>query len=255
MKLNHKIYGQGDVPLVILHGFMGSLDNWHTLANRFGEFGKVISVDQRNHGKSPHLNAHSIPLMVSDLKNFLAEHHLQKIHLLGHSMGGKVAMQFALDYPDMVDKLIVVDIAPRVYKRGHDDVFDAIYAIDLKSIQSRKEAEMAMEKFMPDFGTRQFLLKNLDRRDDGSYHWKMNLPILHTYYEEIIQEVGSNRKFLNPTLVIKGGNSNYIKEKDEPDFLNLFPNYELISIPNAGHWVHAEQAETFYLTVKHFLFS
>lgn len=254
IKLNYKHYGQGQTPLIILHGFMGSLDNWHTLAGKFADFGAVYTLDQRNHGKSPHTETHSIPLMVQDLKSFLDQTEFKKIHLMGHSMGGKVAMQFALEFPDLIEKLIVVDIAPRRYKRGHDDVFESIYAIDLNKIQSRKEAELAMEKLMPDFGTRQFLLKNLDRKENGEYHWKMNLPVLHTYYEEIIQEIGSNRKFLNPTLVIKGAKSNYISHQDEADFMHLFPNYELVEIPDAGHWVHAEQAEAFFNAVAHFLY-
>jgi pimeloyl-ACP methyl ester carboxylesterase len=229
---------------------MGSLDNWQTLAGKFGDFGNVITLDQRNHGKSPHTDIHSIPLMVNDLKLFLDQHKLETIYLMGHSMGGKVAMQFALDFPDKVEKLVVVDIAPRKYLRGHDDVFEAIYAIDLNKIQSRKDAELAMESLMPDYGTRQFLLKNLDRKEDGTYQWKMNLPVLHTYYEEITQEIGSNRKFLNPTLVIKGGKSNYIKQSDEADFLHLFPNYEITSIPNAGHWVHFDQASQFIQVIK-----
>jgi pimeloyl-ACP methyl ester carboxylesterase len=168
-------------------------------------------------------------------------------------MGGKVAMAFALQYPNLVSKIIVVDIAPRKYKPGHDDVFEAIFAIDLKSINSRKEAETAMTPLMPDFGTRQFLLKNLDRLEDGSYQWKMNLPVLHAYYDEITQEVNNNTPFSKPTLVIKGGNSRYISEQDKIDFLNLFPIYQFIEIPNAGHWVHAEQPNLFYEAVIAFL--
>ncbi|MBU3663477.1 MAG: alpha/beta fold hydrolase [Bacteroidetes bacterium] len=252
MKLNYKIYGAGK-PLIILHGFMGSLDNWHSLATRFGESYQVFTVDQRNHGKSPHTEAHSIPLMVADLHAFIQSHNLENVSIIGHSMGGKVAMAFALQYPNLVEKIIVVDIAPRKYKRGHDDVFDAIFAINLNSINSRKDAEAAMIPLMPDFGTRQFLLKNLDRLEDGSYQWKMNLPVLHAYYDEITQEVNNNTPFSKPTLVIKGGNSRYISEQDKIDFLNLFPIYQFIEIPNAGHWVHAEQPNLFYEAVITFL--
>lgn len=252
MKLNYKIYGAGN-PLIILHGFMGSLDNWHSLATRFGESCQVFTVDQRNHGKSPHAEAHSIPLMVADLHAFIQTHNLENVSIIGHSMGGKVAMAFAFQYPNLVSKIIVVDIAPRKYMRGHDDVFDAIFAIDLKSINSRKDAEAAMIPLMPDFGTRQFLLKNLDRLEDGSYQWKMNLPVLHAYYEEITQEVNNNTPFSKPTLVIKGGNSWYISEQDKIDFMKLFPIYQFIEIPNAGHWVHAEQPNLFYEAVINFL--
>jgi pimeloyl-ACP methyl ester carboxylesterase len=254
LQLNYKKFGQGQSTLIVLHGFLGSLDNWQTLAVKFGDFGKVITIDQRNHGKSMHTDIHSIPLMVNDLKLFLDQHNLEKVYLMGHSMGGKVAMQFALDFPEKVEKLVIVDIAPRKYLRGHDDVFEAIYAIDLNNIQSRKEAEMAMESIMPDFGLRQFLLKNLERNETGAYQWKMNLPVLHNYYEEIIQEIGSNRKFLNPTLIIKGGKSKYISSKDEDDYLKLFPNYEMATITDAGHWVHAEQPELFFNEVAKFLY-
>lgn len=254
MYLNHKIYGNGN-PLIILHGFLGSLDNWHTLATKFGETQKVYTIDQRNHGKSPHTSVHSIPLMVEDLKLFMATHQIKKASIVGHSMGGKVAMQFALLYPDMIDKLIVVDIAPKKYKRGHDDVLNAIEGIPLQQISSRKEAETAMEPLMPDYGTRQFLLKNLERTEDGSYQWKMNVPVLKTYYEEIIQEVTSDHPIQNQTLVIKGANSRYIKDEDYHDFKRLFPNFSIVTIPNAGHWVHAEQPILFYEVVSKFLSS
>ena len=252
MHLNYKEYGSGK-PLIILHGFMGSLDNWHTLANQFGKDYKVFALDQRNHGKSAHSENHTIALMVADLKLFMETHQLNQACILGHSMGGKVAMQFALDYPQLVDKLIVVDIAPKQYKRGHDDVFKAIFAVELAQIESRKQAELLMETHLPDFGIRQFLLKNLDRREDGSYAWKMNLPILHADYEEIIKAIISKGNFPHPTLVIKGGNSRYILDDDLLDFNQFFPDNTLVTIPNAGHWVHAEAPQLFYETVIHFL--
>jgi esterase len=251
IELNYKEYGSGK-PLLILHGFMGSLDNWHTLANQFAQKYRVYTIDQRNHGKSPHSENHSIPLMVEDLKHFIETKNLEEVILLGHSMGGKVVMAFALEYPQLVSKLIVVDIAPRMYKRGHDDVFEAIFSVDLATIQSRKEAELAMETFVADFGTRQFLLKNLDRKEDGSYAWKMNLKTLHRDYEEIVKPITSDVPYMGATLVIKGGNSRYISSLDESDFEQLFPAFQLETIPNAGHWVHAEQPKLFFETVSAF---
>lgn len=251
IELNYKEYGSGK-PLLIIHGFMGSLDNWHTLANQFALQHRVFTIDQRNHGKSPHTENHSIALMVADLKHFIESKDLPEVMLLGHSMGGKVVMAFALAYPHLVSKLIIVDIAPRVYKRGHDDVFEAIFSVDLASIQSRKEAESVMETYVADFGTRQFLLKNLERREDGSYAWKMNLTTLHRDYEEIVKPITSDMPYLGPTLVIKGGNSRYISSLDESDFEQLFPTYQLETIPNAGHWVHAEQPKLFFETVSEF---
>lgn len=252
MHLHHKVYGEGS-PLLILHGFMGSLDNWHTLASQFGKTHKVYAIDQRNHGKSGHSSKHTLALMVSDVKLFIETHGLNKVSIIGHSMGGKVAMQFALDYPHLVDKLIVVDIAPKQYKRGHDDVFQAIFSVELSKIESRKQAEQMMEPHVPNFGTRQFLLKNLDRKEDGTYGWKMNLQTLHADYDEIIKAVISEGVFEGETLVIKGANSRYINADDELDFNKLFPQNKIVVIPQAGHWVHAEAPQLFFETVNEFL--
>jgi pimeloyl-ACP methyl ester carboxylesterase len=252
MVLNFKEYGSGE-PLLILHGFMGSLDNWHTLATQFGSSNHVFSLDQRNHGKSPHSDEHSIDLMVADLKLFIETKNLNNVSLIGHSMGGKVAMKFTLQYPNLVKRLVVVDIAPRQYQRGHDDVFEAIFAVDLNKIENRKQAEDMMLQFVADFGTRQFLLKNLERLEDGKYNWKMNLKTLHIDYEEIIKPIESEWPFLGPTLVIKGGNSRYISALDELDFKKLFPNYQLQVITNVGHWVHAEAPKEFALAIENFL--
>lgn len=252
MYLNYKEYGEGQ-PLLILHGFMGSLDNWHTLASNFGKKYHVFAIDQRNHGRSPHTDEHSIALMVEDLKQFIAQHHLSKVNLLGHSMGGKVVMQFALLYPELVQTVIIVDIAPKQYKRGHDDVFEAIFSVDLNLLESRKQAEEMMLPYVQDFGTRQFLLKNLDRKEDGKYAWKMNLRTLHMDYEEIIKSIESDQPFLGKTLVIKGGKSRYILDSDRADFSHLFPNYSLETIDGAGHWVHAEAPAEFQKLVESFL--
>ncbi len=252
ISLHFKEYGQGE-PLLILHGFMGSLDNWHSLATQFGAKCHVYTLDQRNHGKSPHREFHSIPLMVADLKQFIEENKLSKVSLIGHSMGGKVVMEFALRYPELVNKLIIVDIAPKQYQRGHDDVFEAIFAVDLNKVINRKDAENMMEPFVQDFGTRQFLMKNLDRAEDGTYKWKMNLSVLHSDYEEIIKPINSDNPFTGSTLVIKGGSSRYINAQDETDFEQLFPAYQLKSIPNVGHWVHAEAPKEFYEMVTSFL--
>lgn len=252
MDLNFKEYGSGE-PLIILHGFMGSLDNWHTLATQFGKKYHVFSVDQRNHGKSQHSDTHTQDLMVADLKEFIESKKLTNLSLLGHSMGGKVVMKFALLYPTLVKRLIVVDIAPRQYKQGHDDVFEAIFAVDLNKIESRKEAEEMMLPFVADFGTRQFLLKNLERKEDGTYEWKMNLRTLHIDYDEIAKSIESEVPFLGSALVIKGGKSKYISNLDEADFKKLFPKYQLQIIEEAGHWVHAEAPKEFALLVETFM--
>lgn len=252
-ELNYKRYGSGK-PILILHGFLGSLDNWHTLATEFGKSGfEVYTLDMRNHGRSPHTSQHSISLMVDDVKLFIEQHNLISVSLLGHSMGGKVAMQFALTYPELIDNLVVVDIAPRAYKSGHDDVFDAIRNIDLDSIQSRKEAEEMMKPFLGDFSTRQFILKNLERNEDGKYQWKFNFEVLHRDYAEMISAIYSTNIFEGPTLFIKGANSIYIQENDRSDIEKYFPNATIQVIELAAHWVHADQPKLFFDTVINFL--
>ncbi len=252
MLLNFKEYGSGE-PLIILHGFLGSLDNWHTLATKFGAYFRTFAIDQRNHGKSFHSESHSLQTMVDDLKEFIQYHNLKNVNLLGHSMGGKVVMEFALQNPDLANKIIVADIAPRKYKAGHDDVFAALHAVDLSKIETRKQAEEAMIPYLPDFGVRQFVLKNLDRNENGDYKWKMNLRVLYRDYEEVTKEIEGGRSFENPVLFLKGSNSLYIKETDIPKISELFPYFKLETIENAGHWLHAEQPEKVYQLVINFL--
>jgi len=253
LHLNYKKYGTGK-PLIILHGFLGSLDNWHTLATEWGKSGiGVYTVDLRNHGRSPHTEEHSIKLMSDDIFDFLEQQNLDKINLLGHSMGGKVAMHFALNHPEKVDKLIIADIAPGAYKHSHDDVFSAIFNVDITKIRSRKEAEEMMIKYLPDFGTRQFILKNLERSDEGNYDWKFNIKTLFREYDETIKAVSSGHIFSNDVLFLKGGSSTYIRERDTPEILKLFPNASIEIIENAGHWLHADKPKEFSEKVIHFL--
>lgn len=162
-------------------------------------------------------------------------------------------MKFALEHPHLVKKLVVADIAPRKYKRGHDDVFAAIKAVDLSQIQTRKEAEEAMLPYLPDFGVRQFVLKNLDRKDGIGYVWKMNMEVLLRDYDEVTSEIQSDIPCLLPTLFLKGGNSRYVQSQDEPLILNLFPNAEFQEIPNTGHWLHAEKPDEFFKLSLEFL--
>ncbi|MFN5026145.1 MAG: alpha/beta fold hydrolase [Bacteroidota bacterium] len=254
LHLNFKTYGSGEHTLIIIHGFLGSLDNWHTLATRWGEAGiQVFSLDMRNHGKSPHTHTHSIDDMVQDVVDFMQQQHLSSATLLGHSMGGKVAMQCALNHPGLVEKLIVADMAPRAYRHGHDDVFKAIQNIDLSAVQSRKEAEDAMKPYLGDFGTRQFILKNLERTDSGHYSWKFNLTTLLHEYEEILKPIDSVTTYSHPALFLKGELSVYIKDTDREHILKLFPLAKVVSVSQAGHWLHADQPEIFFKYVHDFV--
>ncbi|NDC29805.1 MAG: alpha/beta fold hydrolase [Bacteroidetes bacterium] len=252
MQLNFKKLGSGEA-LIILHGFMGSLDNWQSLANEFAKSFEVYLIDARNHGKSPHTSTHSIAEMVDDLFDFMQHQHISKAHIIGHSMGGKVAMQFAVNYPNCVNKLVVADIAAKKYERGHDDVFEALYAIDLTKIATRKQAEEAMLPHVSEFGTRQFLLKNLERLENGTYQWKMNLGVLHRDYDEITQEVKSIMPITIPVLFLKGELSKYIKHEDWEQIQSIFPQAELKEIGKAGHWLHADNPKEFYEKVMAFL--
>lgn len=252
MKLNYKSFGQGD-PIVILHGLFGTLDNWQTIAKELAQNFTVYIIDQRNHGQSPHFSTMNYNLMAEDLKTFMEDHWMFKAHIMGHSMGGKTAMQFAVDHPEMVDKLIVVDIAPKVYARSHQAIFDALFALDLNTLDSRKEADEFLQNKIEDFGVRQFLLKNLTRDKQTGYRWKMNLPVLYEKYPEILGPIEVNSPFDKETLFVRGSKSDYIQDQDIPHIMAKFPSAKLETIEGAGHWVHAEASEDFLRVIKGFL--
>jgi len=253
MELNYKTFGQGP-PLIILHGLFGTLDNWQTLAKRFAEHYSVYIVDQRNHGKSPHDSEMSYPLLAEDLRNFMESKWMFKAHILGHSMGGKAAMQFALQFPDFVDHLIIVDMHPRANEGGHELIFDAMLSLELDKLKSRKEADQLLAEKITDFGVRQFLLKNLSRdKENDSYRWKMNLKVLHKHYAAILAAVASEEAFDGPTLFIKGERSDYIIADHWEEVLQPFPNASLQTISDAGHWVHADAPEELEKIVLTFL--
>lgn len=254
LQLNFKRYGEAGTPLLILHGFLGSLDNWHTLATALGEAGYLVyAIDQRNHGKSPHTHEHSLQLMADDVNDFCMQQHLNSVIVLGHSMGGKVAMRFALDHPEKVARLIVADIAPRAYKPGaHDAVFKAIFNVQLEKAATRKEAEEQMSAWLGDFGTRQFILKSLERTESG-FQWKFNIEILYREYHQAILAVENNTPVNMPVLFIRGALSLYVRDEDKSQISQLFPQAQFETIENAGHWLHADQPELFLTCVLKFI--
>ncbi|MBR9919672.1 MAG: alpha/beta fold hydrolase [Bacteroidetes bacterium] len=254
MDLNFKTFGQGD-PMVILHGLFGTLDNWQTLGKAWADHFSIYLVDQRNHGRSPQLPELNYSLMASDLREFMENNWIHHSHILGHSMGGKTAMQFATSNPDMVDKLIIVDIAPRKYEGGHQTIFEALLDLDPASINNRDEADEALQKRIPEKGIRQFLLKNLTRSKDGGYNWKMNLPVIHQHYPDILDNIHFEQPFEGETLFIRGSKSNYIEDKDLDNIRTFFPNARLETVENAGHWVHAEKPKELKTLVESFLSS
>ena len=252
LSLNYKSFGAGD-PIIILHGLFGTLDNWQTMARKLSEHFLVYIVDQRNHGRSPHADRIDYSLMAEDLRDFMESNWIFNAHIIGHSMGGKTAMRFALDNPGMVDKLVVVDIAPKAYSGGHETIFRAMLNLDLKALQNRQQAEEALRQEIPEQAVRQFLLKNLTREKSGGFRWKMNLPALHAAYPDILQGIEATSPFSKQALFVSGGLSNYIRQEDEAVILQLFPEAVIHTIPGAGHWVHAEAPEPFLEVIKGFI--
>lgn len=252
MELNYKKLGDSGEPLIILHGLMGSLDNWQTMARQLADHMQVYIVDQRNHGRSPHADTHSYQDMVDDLEEFMQQCGLERAHLLGHSMGGKVVMKFALQHPEKVLSLVVADMGMRGYKPHHDQVFDALFRIDLDSIERRSDAEEQMEPLMPDYGMRQFLLKSLDRSKEGKYEWKFNLDVLFNEYHYIVEPVGEEGMLDVPVLAIKGGNSGYVNDDDIANYKEHFPQVKVVTIDGAGHWLHAEAPKKFLEALRSF---
>ncbi len=240
MELFHKEFGSGP-PVVIVHGLFGFSDNWQTVAKSLADGHTVFTVDLRNHGRSPRAQEHTYAAMADDLREFLEKNWLFRAALVGHSMGGKAVMQFALSHPEMVERLAVIDMAPRKAPGGgHDDIFEALFSIDLASLSSRSEAEAILAAQVPELGVRQFLMKNLTRNAEGGFEWKMNLPVLFRDYPDILAAV-EGEPFAGPTLFVRGGNSNYIADKDWPGILKLFPAARLETVAGAGHWVHADK--------------
>ncbi len=252
IQLNFKTLGQGPA-IIILHGLFGSLDNWLSLARKLAENYSVYLIDQRNHGKSPHTDEFSYDLLAEDLHTFMDEQGIYQAHLIGHSMGGKVVMQFAGLYPDRIDKLVVVDMANRQYKPHHTEIFEALHALKLDQLKARSEAAAFFEKRVPEEGVRQFLLKNLGRERGNTYQWKFNLSSLSSHYQEILAEVEVDFPYEGPTLFISGGNSAYVEHADQEDLLDSFPQANFVEIAGVGHWVHAEAPGRFLEEVEAFL--
>jgi esterase len=252
MELNYKTFGHGPA-LIILHGLLGSLDNWVTLARRLGETYSVFVVDQRNHGKSPHRDTFTYPILAEDLMEFMDQQRIYQAHVLGHSMGGKTAMQFAGLHPERLDKLIVADMAPKAYKPHHNEIFDALRSVDLPRLQSRQEAEELLKVGVPDPPIRQFLMKSLTRDKEHGYRWKFNLPVLYKSYPDILAEVALDMPFDKPTLFLSGGDSPYVAPADHERILRDFPEAHFEVIPGTGHWLHAEAPGVFLEKVQNFL--
>jgi len=263
MKLFYREVGAGK-PLVILHGLYGSSDNWMSIAKKLSCCFHLYLVDQRNHGQSPHSNSHTYADMVADLYEFVKALKIEHFYLMGHSMGGRTAMLFQSTYPEMVEKLIVVDVAPWSYHpedewfrfsySEHVRIIDALLSLNLESITSRMDADNQLAQFLPSITLRQFLLKNL-KRDGSKFYWGLNLKVLEKNLENLLLGISINSISASrvPVLFFKGEESNYIP-KEQIDLLKkYYPNCECVTIRHAGHWLHSEQPNAFVSEVEKFL--
>lgn len=252
MKLNFRVSGEGP-PLVILHGLLGSLDNWVPHAQMLSPRFQVFLIDLRNHGRSPHADEFNYEVMAADLTEFIADQNLGPIHLLGHSMGGKVAMRFAQLHPRATHKLIVVDMSPREYTPRYAGILDAMHALDLSRFQQRAEVDAALTAAAPDKNIRQFLLKNIGRDDHGNICWKPNIPAIRANYHQVRSALPAEPSFTGPTVFVRGGKSDYLRNEDVPQIQQTFPAAKIETIARAGHWVHAETPEEFIQIITNFL--
>jgi esterase len=246
MKLFYRKYGEGE-PLLILHGLFGQSDNWNTLAKKVSENGyAVYAVDLRNHGLSPHSEVWNYEVMTDDVSELVEELNLSAVNLLGHSMGGRVAMEYAFRDHNKLKKLIVADMAPKQYPPHHEAVLQGLRSIDFSVVKTRKAAEEQLALFVKEQAIRQFLLKNLYWKEEDELDWRFNLKVIDEKYEVVgLPFETKKEQSLVPTWFYKGAYSDYILESDWPLIKKLFPAAELITIPRSGHWIHAEQPDLF----------
>jgi pimeloyl-ACP methyl ester carboxylesterase len=251
MKLHYKQFGEGQ-PLVIMHGLFGMLDNWQTLGKQWAENYHVILVDNRNHGHSPHAPDFNYEVMVDDLAELVDDLFLDDLYIIGHSMGGKIAMKFAQTYPELVQKLVVADIGPKHYPVHHQQIIAGLKSVDLTTVGSRGKVNAQLAPYIEDEGTRQFFLKNLYWREKGVLDWRFNLDTIAQNIENVGEDMLGNICNV-PTQFIRGAKSNYILDEDFDAIKATFTQAELATVSNAGHWLHAENPSEFYEKVSAFL--
>jgi pimeloyl-ACP methyl ester carboxylesterase len=252
LRLNFKKSGKGP-PLLILHGLFGSGNNWKTIAKSFIDHFEVYLIDLRNHGKSPHSDAFNYDLMAEDIDELLRDNGLERVNIIGHSMGGKTAINFSLRNPDKVLKLIVVDIGIKEYPVKDTEMLEALIEMDFNKILTRQDADKCLAKTVLEFNVRQFLLQNLYWTKDRKLAWKMNLKALVERIDEIGKPQFSDKPFISPCLFVKGSDSDYVLEEDKEGINQVFTNCEIRSIPGANHWVHIDKPREFLDIVLEFL--
>ena len=254
MKLFFREFGTGQ-PAIILHGLFGQSDNWVTVGRRIADQFHVYIPDQRNHGQSPHTHIHSFPAMADDLAEFIEEHEIEDPELIGHSMGGKVAMTYALENPGKVKKLVVIDISPRKYPERiiHTQVISQMIGIDLEKVTSRGEVEKMLHARISDPRIRMFIMKNLYYKLHGKLAWRLNIEAINQSMDLLFDGVRSENQFGGPALFIRGGKSDYVPDADIPLIKSLFPGAIIKTINGATHWVHADAPEELCVLLSGFL--
>lgn len=251
--LHSNVIGSGE-DLIVLHGFLGMSDNWKTLGAKFAEQGfRVHLLDQRNHGRSFHSNDFSYEIMVNDLMAYMDANKIEKTAILGHSMGGKTAMFATCMQPNRFTRLLVADIAPKSYEPHHHEIINALLALDKENLTSRSQADELLAQHIKNWGIRQFLLKNLYRENKEELRFRFNLPVLSDQMETIGKSLPETYHFSKPTLFLRGGNSDYILEADHHKINHHFSQAKIKSIPNTGHWLHAEAPDVFFKLSLEFL--
>jgi esterase len=251
MRLHYEVRGNGP-PMLILHGLFGSHQNWLPVARELAGAWRVVTVDLRNHGQSPHHAEASYAAMGGDVVRLLEELGWGHAAIIGHSLGGKVAMHLALTRPQLVSRLVVVDIGPRAYHAPHEDLFTALRRLELRSLHSRTQADELLAASVPHRATRHFLLTNLVRAPHGGWRWRVNLEALHAHREQLTGAL-EGRPYPGPALFVRGKRSDYVAEGDLTEIRRLFRHAELVTIPNAGHWVHVDAPGPFVEAVRAFL--
>ena len=254
MKLFYREFGEGQ-PAIILHGLFGQSDNWVTVGRRIADQFHVFIPDQRNHGQSLHTSIHSFPAMADDLAEFIEEHRIMNPVLIGHSMGGKVAMTYALENPGKVQKIVIIDISPRKYPERvtHTKVISEMIGIDLNQVSTRNEVEKILDKSISDSRVRMFILKNLYYKIDGKLAWRLNLEAINQSMDQLFDGIRSESQYKGPALFIRGGMSDYVPDEDIPLIKSMFPEAIIKTISGASHWVHADAPEELCVMLSGFL--
>jgi esterase len=252
MKLYVRIDGTG-LPIIILHGLLGSSENWRAISKRLSTTYRVYTADLRNHGQSPHSELMTYPTMADDLREFFEREKLWQAYVVGHSLGGKVAMQFATSYSDRVKKLAVIDIAPKAYPPSQRSILSALERLELRSFKSFGEVDTNLASAIAESPVRQFLMKNIARVPNAGFQWRIDLASISNNYDELTKDIIPPQTYDKPALFVRGDRSDYIQDADLGSIRAIFPRAELITIAGAGHWVHADAPEEFLRILTAFL--